>query len=216
MQPFLFWIEDYFLDFSLANRLLDEWPSFESGQYIGDNGLPGEKSVHSEVGDLGPAFRELERFLASPEFLAELSCRTGIPFLLFDPSWFGGGTHENRHGQSLDQHIDFNNHPRQNWRRRLNLILSLTKSWQAEWGGCLELHNSPCLPEDDYWLTVLPKFNRAVFFETSDYSWHGFKRINLPLAQRHMTRKTIACYFYQEHRYPHEHRTVYIKTTQQN
>ena len=66
--------------------------------------------------------------IGSPEFLAVMSEMTGIPDLLLDPKMYGGGTHENLHGQSLDAHVDFNYDEAQKLHRRLNLIVYLKKT----------------------------------------------------------------------------------------
>ena len=141
---------------------------------------------------------------------------TGVPDLEYDPNYFGGGTHENRHGQSLDAHVDFNLHPITRQHRRLNLIVYLTPEWRDEWGGSIQLHRDPYLPpSQDEIITVTPAFNRAVIFETNEYSWHGFPVIALPEDKRHLSRKSFALYFYTDTRPEDElgpaHSTIYVE-----
>ena len=62
-------------------------------------------------------------------------------------------------GQSLDFHVDFNYHYVYRWHRRINLILFLNEQWQDDWGGMLELRETPDKPGD---VRVAPAFNRAV------------------------------------------------------
>src|SRR5690606_14149477 len=120
------------------------------------------------------AYATLDRGLRSPEFLNLLSRISGIPNLLFDPHYYGGGTHENLHGMELDPHIDFNLHPETGLHRRLNLLLYLNDEWDESWGGALELHTNPWLhPALDEVKTISPVLNRCVIFATSDRSWHG-------------------------------------------
>ena len=126
---------------------------------------------------------------------------TAIPELQYDPHYFGGGTHENLHGQGLSPHVDFNFHPVTRQHRRLNMIFYLSPEWNADWGGSIQLHRDPYSPpaEDDI-VTITPAFNRCVIFETNEYSWHGFQRIELPQEQQQQSRKSFALYFYTDSR----------------
>jgi hypothetical protein len=136
--------------------------------------------------------------------------------LLYDPFYFGGGTHENRDGQDLDPHIDFNYHPVTGKHRRLNLIIYLNEAWEDAWGGSLQLHRDPYLePGEDEIVTVSPLMNRCVIFETTESSWHGFNRIELPGGRKDRSRKSFAVYYYTEMRpaaeTADEHSTIYVE-----
>ena len=172
-------IPDFF-DADFCRALLDAFPDFEARHALNEMGEVGGKAVRMDVRELSPAYRQLDDVLASREFLAFMSTVTGIPDLRYDPDYIGGGTHENRHGQGLDTHIDFNYHPRTRWHRRLNLIIYLNPEWDDAWGGQLQLHADPWHPERDHIVSFAPLFNHAVVFETNEVSWHGFSTIDLP------------------------------------
>jgi hypothetical protein len=207
-------IEDFF-EPEFAERLLHEFPSFESGFSINEHGEPGNKSVNTKIREISPAYRQLYELIGSKPFLELVSRLSGIPDLVMDPKMYGGGTHENRHGQELDAHVDFNYDEAEKLHRRLNLIVYLNKEWKTEWGGAIEIHSDPWRPEKNEIRAFDPTFNRCVMFETNEYSWHGFPRINLPPDKRHLSRKSISIYLYTKERPAHEiapmHGTFYVQ-----
>jgi len=206
-------IEDFF-DAASATQLLADFPAFERGNARNEDGAIGNKSTVEKIRELGPAYAALDDLVQSPAFLQRLSAITGIPDLRYDPWYFGGGTHENRNGQDLDPHVDFNRHPVEPWHRRLNLIVYLNPQWEDHWGGLLELHSDP-RADDDRITRIAPLFNRGVIFETTEWSWHGFERIAVPADRDDVTRRSIALYFYTTERPAEElaptHSTIYVE-----
>jgi hypothetical protein len=213
-QPFRHVQIDGFLDAAACQRILDDFPRFEERHALNEMGQVGGKAVRMDVRDVSAAYRALDSYLQTREFLDFVSTVTGIPELLYDPDYIGGGTHENRDGQGLDAHVDFNYHPRTKTHRRLNLIVYLNHEWDESWGGVLELHSDPWNPPANRTRSVLPLFNRAVIFETTEASWHGFSRIHLPDARRSDSRKSFAIYLYTRERPAAEtappHATIYV------
>jgi hypothetical protein len=203
-----------FLRPDLCERLLEEFPRFEERHALNEMGEVGGKAVRMDVRDVSPAYRELDAFLQTPEFLDHVSRVTGIPDLLYDPDYVGGGTHENRDGQALDAHVDFNYHPRTQWHRRLNLIVYLNPRWEAGWGGVLELHSDPWNAAHDNIVGIMPAFNTCAIFETTESSWHGFSQIHIPAAEAGVSRKSFAIYLYTRERPPQQtappHATIYV------
>ncbi len=212
-EPFRHFVADGFFPTGYADALLAEFPPFERGNARNEHGELGGKSTVERIRELGPAFAALDDLVRGQPFLDWLSAATGIPGLLYDPWYFGGGTHENRDGQELDAHVDFNRHPETGWHRRLNLIVYLNREWDDAWGGSLELHSDPRAGDDRVSL-VTPLFNRCVAFETTEWSWHGFSRIRLPDDRRGLSRRSIALYFYTHERPAEEqapsHSTIYV------
>lgn len=213
-NPFRHVVVDGFLAEDFCRQLSADFPGFEDRYARNEMGQVGGKAVRQDLRDLSEAYGELDRLLQSGEFLQLMSRLTGIDDLLYDPDYVGGGTHENRHGQGLAPHVDFNYLPKTGWHRRLNLILYLEGDWQESWGGCLDLHSDPWDSTVDEVKRVLPAFNRCVLFETNEVSWHGFEAIDLPESERHRSRRSIAIYLYTRERDPAEtapsHGTIYV------
>lgn len=215
-QPFRHIAIDDFLAEDFALSLLENFPEFDEKLAVNEDGKVGGKAVQEKVSRLGPVWQQLNSLVKGEQFRELVSDITGVSDLKFDPDYFGGGTHENLHGQSLNPHVDFNFHPITRQHRRLNLIFYLTPEWEDTWGGSIQLHRDPYKPpaEDDI-VTITPAFNRCVIFETNEYSWHGFKRINLPEDKRHLSRKSFALYYYTDKRPAEElgaeHSTIYVE-----
>lgn len=213
-QPFKHLVIDNFLVGEQAQILLENFPSFNPQKAISELGKVGGKAVNEDLIGLGGVYQQFGRYVQAQEFLELISQLTGVDNLIPDPSFYGGGTHENLHGQELDPHIDFNFDERHWYHRRLNLLIYLNPQWQADWGGNLELHSNPRQPEENKIKSFVPIFNRCLIFETNEHSWHGFSQINLPENQRHLSRKSLSIYLYTKERPGQElspsHTTFYI------
>jgi hypothetical protein len=209
-QPFRHVVMERFLDEAFCERLIAAFPSFDMDQARNELGAIGRKSAIPHIARLGPIYQEFDRLMRDPDFLATVGRIAGIDDLVYDPDYAGGGTHENLSGQDLDPHVDFNYHPARPLHRRLNLIVFLNSEWREEWGGCLELLRDPWSPDRDGTTTIVPIANRAVLFETTETSWHGFKRIQLPPERSTLSRRSVAVYFYtRKGRATASHGTIY-------
>jgi len=213
--PFKHVMMENFFEPAFADRLLAEFPSFDPKLAMNEMGELGGKAVNTKIREISPAYKELYELIGSKGFLEMMSRLSGIPDLVMDPKLYGGGTHENRHGQELDAHVDFNYDEAQGLHRRLNIIVYMNRDWKTEWGGAIEIHSNPWDHEHNQIQAFDPLFNRCVMFETNEYSWHGFPKIDLPEDKRNLSRKSISIYLYTKDRPAEEvapvHGTFYVQ-----
>ncbi len=214
-QPFPHVVIDDFFDAGNAAKLLADFPPFDPDNARNEFGEVGRKAVVMDIRRISPFYAGVYDYIGSSEFLAFAQEATGIPRLVHDEQMFGGGTHENLAGQDLDPHVDFNFIEDRKLHRRLNLLIYLNEEWNIAWGGCLELHSNPRRPKNDQVKVIAPTFNRAVIFETSERSWHGFEKIELPENKKHLSRKMLSIYLYTRDRPKGEiappHSTFYVQ-----
>jgi len=193
----------YFEDFfnpEFLNEVLAEFPDLSNRNAIHYENPFEKKFAGRGEQDFGPATREFMHFLNSEPFLQFLQQLTGIEELLIsDPYYIGGGQHEIKQGGLLKIHVDFNKHPKMGLDRRLNVLVYLNKDWQEEYGGHFELWNDKM---DTCVKKILPKFNTLALFSTNHISYHGHPDpLNCP---EHMSRKSLALYYYTNGRPQHE------------
>jgi 2OG-Fe(II) oxygenase superfamily len=212
--PFKYVVIDNFLQPENAAALLRDFPSFDKKYALNEHGEVGLKAVVTGVSSISAFYGAFYKYINSAAFLQQISDLTGIQNLIADATLFGGGTHENRDGQSLDIHVDFNIDDRRMLHRRLNVLVYLNPEWDETWGGMIALHSNPWDQSANQKLSFAPVLNRALIFETNEYSWHGFERINLPPDKKALSRKSFSIYLYTKDRPVEEvvapHTTFYV------
>jgi len=191
-QPFPHVIIDNYIDLAAARDIAAEYPTFESARTLGFSFDAVNERKKIQITDqtrFPSAVRQLGDFLASPAFLADLSVLTGIPNLLADEAWFGGGMHMTGPHGRLDVHVDFNRGERDLY-RRLNLLLYLNPEWDETWGGQIELWDSAV---KNCHVSLSPVLGRCLIFETSQISYHGVAPLKCPPDR---IRRSFAAYYY--------------------
>ena len=188
-EPFPHLVIDDFLDEAFAERLLAEFPGVDAMPKSGDY-IFGDKRQLPNLESGGSAGADFRDFLLGDEFRNFVSTLWGHP-LFIDPTFHGGGFHQGGDGSFLDMHADFNMHPQHpTWHRMLNVLLYLNRGWKPEWDGRLLITADLSKPPKE----VEPLFNRLVIMETSERTYHGYRRMSLPTG---VTRKSVAAYAYE-------------------
>lgn len=195
-EPFDHWIIDDFLDLEIARKLSNEFIDFDSSNDIVHyQGWIGDKKSCNVWNRFPPLTYKVFFDLLSSEFLFNISNITNISTLYPDIGLHGGGWHMHKDGGSLAVHLDYSVHPKVNLQRKLNLIIYLEENYNPSWGGSLQLWSHD--KENNRPLKMIkeiePKFNRALLFDTTQNSWHGFPDpIKIP---NNKIRKSIAVYY---------------------
>lgn len=194
-NPFYYHIIDNFLEEKTAIKISKEFPQYNSDVWFCyDNPLENKKSCNNWYYFGSETYKTLS-FLNSPEFIQKLQELTGISRLYPDIGLHGGGLHIHGTGGKLNIHLDYSIHPKLKLQRKLNLIIYLTEDWNPEWGGNLEFwsHNKENNKPDKRFITVNNVFNRAVLFDTTQNSWHGFPEPLICPDDKY--RKSLAVYY---------------------
>lgn len=194
-EPFTYYVIDNFIDESLAYKLSADFMDYNSPNwFVYDNPLEVKKSNNNWF-YFPPTTYNYITHLLSNDFISSVENITGIKELKPDLGMHGSGWHIQGRGSKLNVHLDYNIHPKLFLQRKLNLIHYLTPDWDTEWGGNLEFwsHNFETGEPLEHISTVECRFNRAVIFDTTQNSWHGFaQKITCP---ENVYRKSIASYY---------------------
>jgi len=187
--PFKHLVIDNFLVPHYAQSLVQGFPPLDAMK-THYSGMNEKKAEDNDLSRLDPCFTKLHEALSSREFIDFLQAVTGISALQIVNDRLGYGLHQGGHRSFLDIHIDYNLHPITKLQRRLNFLLFLNPEWKEEWGGYLELWD---IRSKKAGRSIAPLFNRAVVFECSEISYHGYSRINVPTG---ITRRSYYQYYF--------------------
>lgn len=192
-EPFDHWIMDEFQDENLAVKLSNDVIEFDHKDWYDYNNPLEVKKTLNNWWNFPPTTYRFIEYLNSAEFIEKLETVTGIKGLYPDPGLHGAGWHIHGQGGKLNVHLDYSIHPKLMLERKLNLIYYISEDWDPAWGGNLEFWNGNSRKAKSKVKTVECKFNRAVLFDTTQNSWHGFPdRLTCP---SNKYRKSIAMYY---------------------
>ena len=189
---------DGLLDSNVATRAAGDFPAATDLVWMNFTTFNTNKMAITDMDCMPLVLVEIVRELNSERFCGLLSEITGNSTLVPDDELHGGGLHCTKSGGYLRVHTDFASHPNHgDWARRVNLILFLNQTWISDYGGQLELWSTDatqCMRR------VSPEFNRAVIFNTTDESFHGYPDpVSCPAG---VSRNSIALYYYTRESHP--------------
>lgn len=201
--PFKHLVIDKFFDDEFCSQLAESFPKLTDNIWQKSEDPEIEVKYRTDFKsefDIPDGLIDAFRILNSAPILKSISEIFGIPKLMPDPYYTGGGLNVTESGGLLDVHVDGNYHDASGLNRRINVLLYLNEGWQEGWGGEFGLYN-----EDGSKLEkkIAPLFNRLVIFDTHDKSFHGLPDpLNFP---KNRNRKSIILYYYTKEERPQEH-----------
>lgn len=193
--PFDHCVIDNFFQKKVALQLENEFPSFNSDKWDVYNNAIEVKKTCNNWNAFPPITYQVFNYLNSDEFLKILRSVIFKNKKLYpDIGLNGGGWHMHKRGGKLNHHLDYSLHPKLGLQRKLNIIIYLNSNWKKEWDGNLgfwsnESDEKPGKLEKQ----IVPKFNRAILFDTTQNSWHGLT--NSLKCPKNEFRKSIAVYY---------------------
>jgi hypothetical protein len=193
--PTPIWVIDDFFEDELALQMSNEFYSYDDERWLTRNNSEFEEKLLSTHWDWYPGVFYRTFFeLASQDFTDALSDITGIKNLIADYGLHAGGMHLHASNGRLNLHQDAKIHPKLGLKRKLNIIIYLNKNWEESWGGELEFWDDLDGEPNQKIVSVSPKFNRAVLFQTDGDFWHGLPE--MIAAPNGENRQSIAMFYY--------------------
>ena len=194
-SPFKHLCIDNFFPADFANELLESFPDLDDKDLWDISNDPEievkMRSNWTSEFDIPEKIVDAIRIMNSASFLQSLSKALGIPKLIPDPYFSGGGLNVTVSGGLLDVHVDGNYHDATGLHRRVNAILYLNPGWQDGWGGEFGLYDNK---GEKLIKKIAPLHNRFMAFDTNDFSFHGLPDpLNFPEGN---ARRSIILYYY--------------------
>jgi hypothetical protein len=192
--PFDHCVIDNFFYPDVAIELEKEVPDYDSPDwFFYNNSIEHKKAQNSWEKFPTNTYRAFSE-LQSPKMTDRLSNLLHSNVYV-DHGLHGGGWHIHGVGGNLNPHLDYSIHPKVKLERVLNIIIYMSSELRPEHGGNLGLwsHNEETKQPDELIEEIVPVFNRAVVFNTTQNSWHG---MSSPLTvDNGIYRKSLAIYY---------------------
>lgn len=192
--PFNHLVVDDFFKPDIADALSKEFLDYDSERWFCYKNSIEDKKAQNNWNEFPPLTYQAFAELNSAKVVNILSDLVGTQ-LFDDPGLHGGGWHIHGTGGNLNPHLDYSIHPKLKLQRKINIIVYLSQEMKPEYGGHLglwghdEINQQPAQLEKE----VVPQFNRALIFDTTQNSWHGLSQ---PLTQpQGIYRKSFAIYY---------------------
>jgi 2OG-Fe(II) oxygenase superfamily len=190
-QPYPHLVIDDLFEAEILDRIVAEFPKAENRDWIVWDTDNETKSTSRGIAGL-PMFTQIfSLWLNSSEFIDEMKKITGIDDLVPDPLFFGAGLHDMYRNGWLEVHADYTKHPVMPLTRRINLLIYLNRDWDPDWGGSLELWDSPNPKQK---VSYSCDFNRSIIFPTTSETMHGVPhRLSCPPGR---SRQLLSIYYW--------------------
>lgn len=190
-KPYSHVVIDGLWDEWVLDRIIAEFPAKGKRDWIDYDTVNEIKQTSRGLYGLKPFTQLFLLQVCSPRFLQWVSDVTGVPEIIPDPLYHGGGLHESSTGGHLNVHADWTKHPVLPLARQCNMIVYLNKDWGSDWGGDLGLFDNET---KECGATVAPLYNRTVIFPTTSETLHGFPSpIRCPVDR---TRQSVSLFYW--------------------
>lgn len=191
-KPFDHCVVTNFFDDNTAAELEKEFFEYNNSNWFYYHNQIEDKKTLNHWDRFPSTTYKVFSLLNSSKFVEKLSSWAGVA-LYPDVGLHGGGWHIHANGGNLNPHLDYNIHPKLGLQRKLNIIIYLSSQLKPEHGGHLGLWNGTETEPLNLEKEIIPQFNTAVIFDTTQNSWHGMSKSLV--CPDEVYRKSIAVYY---------------------
>jgi Rps23 Pro-64 3,4-dihydroxylase Tpa1-like proline 4-hydroxylase len=170
---------DNFLNVDFAKKIQNDILNIDDKMFDSFNN-PFEKNKnfsHKEKKNLPQSIKELFLYLNSSSWLELLGNKFNIENLEGDNDLYLWGVHTYKNGGKLEPHLDSKICPITKREKVITLCLYLSKDWDKNYGGNLQLWNSNNYKISSVEKQVQSLFNNAIIFLANEKSYHGVNKI---------------------------------------